>query len=92
MTKPDLPLALVVWNDAHVEADLPVTLDTVADTHKPTVIHTLGWVIREDEVGISLVNEFYEYTYRGRTFIPKAMVESITYLKLVKQRAKPEPT
>lgn len=81
-----LPLVIVRWNDAHVEADLPITLETVSDTHKPTEITTIGWELLHNDVGISLANEFYDGTYRGRTFIYKPMIISVTPYKLSKPR------
>lgn len=87
----NLPLVIVIWNDAHVEADLPITLETVGETHKPMVIRTMGWVLRDDEIGISLANEHYEGTYRGRTFIHRPMVISTTPYALTRPRQKRKP-
>lgn len=84
----DLPLVIVEWDDAHTHAELPISVETVGDTHRPTVIHTIGWVLKEDEVGISLVNEFYDATYRGLTFVPAGMVRSVTRYTLTKPRKK----
>jgi hypothetical protein len=66
-----MQLVVVRWNDAWVDGTDPVSLADAAATHKPKVIETLGWILKEDEVGISIANEHYadEETYRGRTFI-----------------------
>ncbi len=88
MSQPTLPLMVVEWDDAHVEADVPINLDTVRDSHKPTVVTAIGWLLREDEVGVSIANEFYESCYRGRTFIPSAMIRSATRVRLSKPRVK----
>jgi hypothetical protein len=85
-TEVNLPLVIVEWNDAWVRADIPVTLDDVASSHKPEVIITLGWVLRDDDAGISLANEYYDSTYRGRTFIPRGMIKAVTPYKLSKPR------
>lgn len=90
--QPDLPLVLVEWNDAWGKGEEPVTLSDVAATHQPTVIHTLGWVLLEDEDGISLANEYYLDTYRGRTFIPRVLVRSVTPFSLTKPRKRKERT
>lgn len=60
----------------------------VAVAHKPMVIHTLGYLLREDDVGVSLANEYYDEdeTYRGRTFVPRAMVISIKRYRLTTER------
>ena len=83
-----LSLALVVWNDASTTPDEPITLEDVGSVHYPVVVHTLGWILRDDEVGITLVNEFYEGTYRGRTFIPRGMIVSVTPFRLTRMKKK----
>lgn len=87
-----LPLVVVEWDDAWVDGSDPVNLADAASSHKPKTIVTLGWVLKDDERGISLANEHYadEDTYRGRTFIPRAMVRSTTPFKLAKIRNKGE--
>lgn len=87
-------VSIVIWDDAHgtsirdvTEADLP---------HHPLVMKTLGWVLRDDEEGVSIVNEvsFEDGTayYRGHTFIPRAMVRSVTPFSLGKPRTKRVPS
>lgn len=83
-----LTLAVVSWADAFVDADTPINLETVRDAHKPTIVTTIGWVLWQDEVGISICNEFYDQTYRGRTFIPAAMIISVVPYNLSKPRKK----
>lgn len=81
-----LPLVLVTWNDANVGGDDAVTLENVDGYHKPTVVHTLGWLLKSDDQGVTLVNEFYDNVYRGRTFIYKPMIVSILPFNLTKPR------
>lgn len=83
-----LPLVVVVWDDAWVRADEPLVLNEVSASHKPMTVHTIGWLLMEDERGVSVANEFYEETYRGRTFIPRAMVRTVTKFALAKPRKK----
>ena len=66
----------------------PVTLADVAHSHKPKAITTIGWLLRQDEVGVSIANEYYDEdsTYRGRTFIMASMVQSVTEYQLSKPR------
>ena len=86
MTK--LPFVIVEWNDAWVDGTEPINLSEVAIAHKPKVIKTAGWLLRQDNVGVSLANEYYsdEDIYRGRTFIFAPMVISVTPHNLVKPR------
>ena len=87
MTK--LPLVIVEWDDAWTD-EQTVTLEDVRASHKPMVVTTIGWLLLEDEVGVSLANEFYGGTYRGRTFILRSMVKSVTPYVLTKPRKKKE--
>lgn len=86
MTK--VPFAIVVWDDAHGSATEDVTIEAL--DHTPMVMTTVGWLLREDERGVSVANERCEeggkMVYRGHTFIPKAMVRSCTVMKLVRPR------
>jgi hypothetical protein len=78
-----LPLVLVIWNDAW-SSETPVTLDHFV--HEPETVTTIGWLLRDDDTGVQLANEFYDDTYRGRTFIPRAMIQSVTPYALTKPR------
>lgn len=81
-----LPLVVVEWDDAWVKADEAVVMSEIHHTHKPTAVTTIGWLLREDEAGVSIANEYYDETYRGRTFIPKAMVRKLTRFALSRPR------
>ena len=81
-----LRLALIRWNDAYGSGEDAVTLESVRLTHQPTVVTTIGWILLEDKEGISIVNEVYGDTFRGRTFIPAAMVLSVEDYSLSKKR------
>ena len=67
------PLVIVRWNDAHTAE---ATQYAVADVpHSPLVIETVGWLLRDDDAGISLVSERLDNAqYRGYTFVPRGMV------------------
>lgn len=75
--RPNLSLVMVTWEDAWAKKSDEVTLEDVASSHVPTVVQTIGWLLLNDDRGVSIANEHYEGTYRGRTFIPKAMVTHI---------------
>jgi hypothetical protein len=89
---PDIPLVLVEWDDAWIDGNEPVRLTEVANDHQPKVIVTLGWLLKEDDKGVSVAAEYYddEDVFRGRTFIPRAMIRSLTPYKLSKPRRKKE--
>jgi hypothetical protein len=79
--------AIVEWNDAHADFS-DVSLTDVHHGHKPTIMHTAGWVLKDDPDGVSIAAEFCpsDGTYRGRTFIPRAIIIKTTPFTLVKKR------
>jgi hypothetical protein len=85
----NLPLVVCVWKDAYTDED-GISLDDVHHYHKPTLVTTIGWCLLHNEEGITLVNEYYDKVYRGRTFIPAAMIQSVTPYTLAKPRKKRE--
>ena len=86
-----LPLVLVEWDDAWADATAAVTERDVGDSHKAEVIRTLGWLLKEDDKGVSVAAEYCaDGSYRGRSFIPRGMIRSMTHYRLVKPR-KPKP-
>ena len=91
MKHPEHELVLLVWMDAWADAENFVTLHGVQQTHAPMPVQTLGWVLQSDEIGVSLANERSinqsgEETYRGRTFVLRGMVKSMTPFRLVRPR------
>ena len=116
-SKDKLPLVLVEWHDAWTN-ELGVTVEDVGASHGPMVVHTLGWLLKDnrdaplpegtwiqpegisenppkgakiDKRGVSLANEYFDDQYRGRTFIPRAMVARVTVMRLSVQ-GKPRKT
>lgn len=83
----NLPLVVIVWNDA-CHFDAGATMKDVMGSHKPEEVTTIGWLMVDDAVGIMLAGEFYDDTYRGRTFIPREMVKTVTHYKLAKSKLK----
>lgn len=82
---------VVLWNDAWIDATEPVTLVDVEAKHKPLLVKTFGWLLKENEVGITLASERYmdsseHDVFRAATFIPKAMIQSVTPVSLTKKR------
>lgn len=75
----DKPFAFVLWNDAHSPAATEVyDAESVQAVHGSLPIITGGWVLRNDDRGITVAGEYCGGTeYRGVTFVPKAMVVEI---------------
>lgn len=93
-------LAVVVWDDAWSAGIEVLTVREVQERHKPSVMQTLGWVLVDDEQGISIANERCadkgEECYRGHTMIPRSLIKSVTPFKLsvprkVHEKVRPVP-
>lgn len=79
-----LPFVVVVWDDAHATAATPVSVTDLG--HRPLVMKSVGWLLRDDQVGVSVATETYMddgmIYYRGHTFIPRGMIKTVTHMKL----------
>lgn len=65
-------LICVIWDDAHGSSEL---FDVNEMEHKPYRFTNVGFLVKSDEVGISLAGEIGEDgRYRDHVFIPRAMV------------------
>lgn len=82
-----LPLVVVEWDDA-CTFDSGATMKDVLASHRPERVTTIGWLMVDDEVGVMIACEFYDDTYRGRSFILRSMVRSVTPFTLTKPRKK----
>lgn len=86
----DKQLVIVSWLDAWQDQENFATAHGITATHGPMPVETMGWLIQDDELGVSVVNEQSvddgTPVFRGRTFIPRAMVKSVTPYKLTKPR------
>ena len=70
--KLDGKIVAVSWNDAHFNTDEVDGSDT---THRPWVYVTAGILVKSDETGVTIAqDEGEDGKYRGRTFVPRAMV------------------
>ena len=94
------PFAIVIWDDPNSSSTEVITDENVVKYHVPAVMKTVGWIIKDDEKGISICNEvFYEHdipNYRGHTFILRSLIRSVTPFKLTspkkgKPHAKSDP-
>lgn len=68
----------VEWNDA--QANGAATFDAAVH-HKPCVMYTRGWLVKQDEAGVSVACERYQeegqWHYRGSTFVPAGMIVKV---------------
>lgn len=69
----------VTWLDAWADGVDDVTPENVKDKHKPIEMETRGWLLVDDEEGVSVFYERVKGTsnYRGRTFVLRGMIKSI---------------
>jgi hypothetical protein len=81
----------VFWNDAHsLHATDVVELHDLGKLHGSTPIITSGWIMKDDDIGVSVCSEFCGGTaFRNSTFILKHMVQEIWYLPALPKK-KPE--
>jgi hypothetical protein len=89
-------LVLVTWKDAWQDQENFNTAHGIAVTHAPMRVETLGWIIQDDDEGVSVVNERSTQdgsdVFRGRTFVPRGMIQSVVPYTLTRPRAaKPKP-
>lgn len=88
-----MQLVELIWLDAWADTDSFSSAHGISLTHKPMVVKTLGWLIKDDEIGVSVANERSmdndTETFRGRTFVPRAMIQSITPFNLSRPRKPP---
>ena len=85
----DKPVVVVRWNDAQSSATKVYT-ENDPSYHAPVIMETLGWLMRDDETGVSIMNEVFAEdgtkNYRGHTFVPRALVISVTPYRVPKLR------
>lgn len=88
----------VTWEDAHSPgATVVFSVDDVVgldDVHTPLQVVTIGWVLRDDEKGITLANEYCgDGDYRGLTFVLRKNIISVHPLSTSrpKKKAPKEP-
>jgi hypothetical protein len=79
------PLVILRWHDAHAGGH--EQYDVASVPHAPLVIETVGWLLRDDEAGVSVASEMLEGgNYRAYTFVPRGMVVKV--VPIIKPRAK----
>jgi hypothetical protein len=94
MTFPKKTFAYVLWNDAHSPGSTTVVdaSTDMLDVHGSVPILTAGWVLRHNDVGITLAAEFCGGNdYRGVTHIPASMIVEVAVTRPPRERKKPKP-
>jgi len=88
-----IELYAVTWGDAHGSDG---TLQVHEVDHKPYVYTTVGFLVKTDEIGVSIAFERTEDgKYREISFIPRAIVLdefSLGPLRKPRRRKKVDPT
>lgn len=77
-----MDLVCITWNDAHTlgnEEIAPADIDEQA--HFPYLTHSCGYMIRSDDIGVTLATDVQvapdgQLTYRNVHFVPRGMVAS----------------
>jgi hypothetical protein len=81
-------LVAVIWDDAHVAQVDSFTAEECRERQAVTMT-TFGLLIRDDDKLVAVAAESCtDATYRGVTFIPRAMVREIVKLSCWPKRAK----
>jgi hypothetical protein len=81
MRHPDRQFAVVIWDDAHKTHE---ELHDDEINHKPSLCQTYGWIIKNDDVGITVASEWgpEDGIWRDSTFVPHGMVREVVLLSL----------
>ena len=85
-----LPFVCVTWEDAWGDITETITTVDAHVRHKPATYKTYGFLLYENEKGVSLTNEecVDDESLRGRNFINRSLIRSVVHLRLVKPRPK----
>lgn len=91
----DFPLVLVHWNDAWADSHDWASAEEVGVAHQVLKMVTVGWMLADNEKGISLFCEksVEDGRFRGRTFIPRPMITKVepVLVKKVTKKKKEAP-
>ena len=78
------PLVCVYWDDADASSPTDAFYEEEI-VHTPQPMETYGLLIKDDQDGVTIMNEFYlnengKKTYRGRTTIPRSLVRDVVIM------------
>lgn len=81
------------WADSWADGVEDVTIENAKDKHRPILMETRGYLLVDNEDGISLFHERCreDGTFRGRTFILRGNIVSVEDFP-AKRKRKKEPT
>jgi hypothetical protein len=90
-TKPQM--VCVKWQDAHSPGATDVyNINDIGNVHGSLTMRTLGWLLKSDNVGVTLACEDCgDGDFRGLTHVSAAMLISLTPLKEVVAKLKTVP-
>lgn len=74
-------IAVVRWGDAW---EMPGEVPLRDWAHKDYDTYAVGWVVRHDDAGITLCQEWWPAdteNMRNPTFIPDGMIKKVTYIR-----------
>jgi len=85
-TKPSL--GIVEWHDAHSPGSTEVvTAEEIHKVHHPLLMTTVGWILADDAVGITIAGEWCgDHEYRNVTFIPRVLVVNVRAVRAPKKK------
>lgn len=70
------PWVVIEWLDAN--ATQTVFYQEHEIPHKASLAFTGGWLLREDDLGVTIANEYFDDgNWRGTTFVPKGMIQAV---------------
>ena len=71
----------MTWDDPNSSSVEVITEENIEQYHVPEVMKTVGWLLRDDEKGVSVCNETYlehgKPRWRGHTFIQRSLIKSV---------------
>lgn len=88
-----MKLVEVLWDDAHADLVESSTPQDLEDFHHPLVMRTIGWLLRDDLAGVTVANETCDadQTFRGRTFIPRRLIQEVRVVRSGRSRKRSAP-
>lgn len=89
------PLSVVLWLDAHGGSVDDYAEDELNHIHSAKPLSTWGFILKDDEKGITLFHEWSpeDGRWRGRRFIPRGMIVEVIELGMQRRpRKKKAPT
>jgi hypothetical protein len=74
------PIALVAWEDAKLISDGGAWMENRELHYEPHIVWQAGFILKDEEVGIIIVEAWHKDLIGNPTQIPRGMIRSIKYL------------